>query len=172
VTYNYDRVIEYYFQSVLKGMFQLDQDAAASIADRIPVVHLHGLIPQGRPFGSFPSTPSADVFRDIAAGIKIIHSGPSPSDPEFEEARILLAGAEVICFLGFGYHPLNIERLGLTHLLRTHVRRPEVICGFFGMREAEISTALSRLGLGSIAIAPKQGSEPAELFLRSHVELY
>jgi hypothetical protein len=35
------------------------------------------------------------------------------STSELEAARQLLMTAETICFLGFGYHPINLERLKL-----------------------------------------------------------
>jgi hypothetical protein len=45
-----------------------------------------------------------------ASSIKIISEG-SEDEPELRKARELLNQAEVIYFLGFGYHPENLRRL-------------------------------------------------------------
>jgi len=42
--------------------------------------------------------------------IKIIHEAIDDT-PEFEAARNLLSQAEIICFLGFGFHSTNLRRL-------------------------------------------------------------
>jgi hypothetical protein len=43
--------------------------------------------------------------------MKIIHEGIA-NEPQFAQAHNILSESEIICFLGFGYHRLNMERLG------------------------------------------------------------
>ena len=47
----------------------------------------------------------------VSTEIKIADEG-SEKDSEFEKARQIIGEAAVVCFLGFGYHPKNIQRLG------------------------------------------------------------
>ena len=48
----------------------------------------------------------------ISKGIKIIHEDISKND-DYIQALGLLNDAEKIYFLGFGYHPTNLDRLNL-----------------------------------------------------------
>jgi len=47
-----------------------------------------------------------------ASGIRIIHENATTNTP-LESARALISGAHRVCFLGFGYHRTNLERLGI-----------------------------------------------------------
>ncbi len=52
-----------------------------------------------------------DTVRQAAKSISIIHEGDDiPSEPQ-AKAQDLLRNAEDIWFLGFGYDPLNVQRL-------------------------------------------------------------
>jgi hypothetical protein len=51
-----------------------------------------------------------DVVKRCASTIRVLHEG-TIDDPELAIAHKLLSAAGVICFLGFGYHQVNVERL-------------------------------------------------------------
>ena len=48
-----------------------------------------------------------------ADNIKIMSEESGELPEEFQEARILIANAKALYFLGFGYHKTNMDRLGI-----------------------------------------------------------
>jgi hypothetical protein len=117
LTFNYDRSLEHFLFTALKNSSGKTEDECASKLNSIPIIHLHGDI------GNLPhinqslarhyNTNITPDLLDVATKrIKIIHE-KTTDDFSFELARKFLSESEVICFLGFGYHPINIERLGI-----------------------------------------------------------
>jgi hypothetical protein len=114
ITFNYDRSLEHYLLTVLQHSHKREFNECADMLAHIPIVHVYGQLSQRR-----YSHPEARIYRpdlenfggvrSAAAGIKILHE----TEPKFDQAHKLLTAADRVCFLGFGYHPLNIERLQL-----------------------------------------------------------
>jgi hypothetical protein len=52
-----------------------------------------------------------DLLDEARQHIKIIHENTDGRDEDFKRANTLLNNAEQIVFLGFGYNPINLERL-------------------------------------------------------------
>ncbi len=115
ITFNYDRSLEaYLFMALLKMYHDATQATVVEVLSKIPIIHVHGQLDflgwqtegkGGRPYdGRF----SAEIIRQSAAGIRIVHEATSV---EFVEAHKALNEAERIYFVGFGYHPTNMERL-------------------------------------------------------------
>jgi hypothetical protein len=123
VTFNYDRVVEHFFYTSLLNAFGKSIEDTAKIVDRIPVIHLHGRLgylpwqnTQGVvPFGSLTlDKPAMETF---LKEIKVVHEDITDGrDKEFTGAKELLAEADRIYLLGFGFGGRNVERLGLRDL--------------------------------------------------------
>lgn len=155
VTYNYDRSFERYFERVLEQTYP-DLAAAGAQAARqlreavLPVVHLHGAL--GEVADKVLTAPdrmqlnTLEFHRSVAASIRIVHE-EKPTG-EYQTAHEWLRQAEVVCFLGFGYHPTNVKRLDLLTQIRG---RAGVFFGgtAFGLEEAEIARAQAALQLGN-----------------------
>lgn len=115
VTFNYDRSLEHYLFRVLQTRSGAADRAAENLA-RLEIVHVHGrlgglypLVSDGRPY--LPQI-SSDKIRTAADQIIVVGEA-SGKTVEFERARALLFEAERIIFLGFGFHPESIRRLGV-----------------------------------------------------------
>jgi hypothetical protein len=120
VTFNYDRSLERFFFLRLKQLYGLNEFDGVAEASKIEVVHVHGSLGD-REFRDVPynvTDPRSDLVQRASANIRIISeaAGPEPT-PQFSRAHELLESAEAICFLGFGFHPENIARLGLAKLV-------------------------------------------------------
>jgi hypothetical protein len=116
LTFNYDRSLEHFLFTALKNASGKSEDECAAKLKFIPIIHLHGDLGALPHMGSDLARPyNADItpmaLNIATKRIKIIHEGIE-NDPQFERAHKILSDSEVICFLGFGYHPLNMERLG------------------------------------------------------------
>jgi hypothetical protein len=119
VTFNYDRSLEHFLFLALKHSYGLSDEECAEQLKAVPIVHVYGTLGGclHSDDGSRPYEPTVtpDVVKQCTSAIKIVHEGTT-DDPELATAHDLLMAANVICFLGFGYHPANVERLKLDML--------------------------------------------------------
>jgi hypothetical protein len=115
ITFNYDRSLEHYLLTTLRYAHGRSYDECAQMLRRIPIHHVYGQISR-HPYPdreARPYTGDRSKYQYVgyaARGITLLHD---EARPELEAARQLLMTAETICFLGFGYHPINLERLKL-----------------------------------------------------------
>jgi hypothetical protein len=120
VTFNYDRSLEMYLLNTLRARWGRAENDVADLLRTFSIIHVHGnmgYVPwQGKDGGQTRDyTETARTARDIeiaANGIKIISESLDSSD-EFEQAKKLMAIADRIVILGFGYHPVNMKRLNV-----------------------------------------------------------
>ena len=140
VTFNYDRLVEYFFTEVLRNAYDLSlNDARALRAIAAPVLHLHGSIEDKR-FGAPPQSFDKDTLQTLGKGIRIVHD--APSEQVFQRAYKKLQVADRVCLLGFGYHETNITNLNFP----LWSNRLELVGSVFGLRRAEIALARERIG--------------------------
>lgn len=119
ITFNYDRSLEYFFLLALTNSYGIKIDEAVNLLKTIDIVHVYGqlgkldhLDKKGR---RYSQSLGVKTIRKSISAIKILHEHSGESD-EFTEAFKLLRKASTICFLGFGYHPINLERLRIKDL--------------------------------------------------------
>ena len=121
ITFNYDRSLEHYLLVALRNTYGRDIDECIDVLRAIPIVHVYGQLSRHPyPFdkGSLAYRTGGDEYFaavNAAAGISLLHE----AEPALDQAKALLDGAERVCFLGFGYHPTNVERLRLLNSARS-----------------------------------------------------
>ncbi len=124
LTFNYDRSLEYYLRTVAEvrmarrsaGVvaFEVRGPHRLAVAQGPTIVHLHGHLgnlpglENSRPYGPVES---AENVRIAAASLQLL-SDARPDSEEFKIARSAIEAADRILFLGFGFHPKSVERLG------------------------------------------------------------
>jgi hypothetical protein len=122
----------------LKHSFNRSDTDCSEKLFEIPILHVHGLLGElsipgvtaGRPYDSHLDAASV---RLAARGIRIVHENIEEY-PIFHDAKQRLLDAKVICFLGFGYHSLNLQRLEISRL-----RSNRTVCGtILGLKHAEV----------------------------------
>ena len=116
ITFNYDCSLEAFLFQALQNLYGLDAGKAKDLLGKIPIIHLYGslgagLISQDNERGYSPEL-KENWITEAAKRIKILHEA-DPSTDEFQHAHEILRAASEIIFLGFGFHPNNIERLNL-----------------------------------------------------------
>jgi hypothetical protein len=114
LTFNYDRSLEHYLSTALQNSYNLHSSECREMMKHIPIIHLHGDLGSPPYMGGRPFAPefSKQSLEQAATGIRIIHEG-FDGDEHFARARKILQQSQKICFLGFGYDPTNIQRLGV-----------------------------------------------------------
>ncbi|MGA2602736.1 MAG: hypothetical protein ABSG14_00765 [Verrucomicrobiia bacterium] len=135
ITFNYDRSLEQFLYTAIKYKYGISHEVTVDLLNTIPIFHLHGMLdplpffhPGGRPYST---TTSTQIIRRAATGIKIIHDDVQDS-LQFRRSVQYLAEAEKICFLGFGYHRTNLERLQMKEW-----GFGQVYCSSYGLTNAE-----------------------------------
>ena len=145
ITFNYDRSLEYYLLNSLIHSHGKKRDECANALAQIPIVHVYGQLGE-RPYpqqGSRQYRPNEVEYfiyvKTAADGIKLYHEEAKVAT---EKARELLTGAKRVCFLGFGYHAFNVDRLKIGESLDLSTTIFGTTCGLIGM---EIQKAKNRL---------------------------
>ena len=120
VTFNYDRSIEFYlFVTFRQTNERKKHEECVKQFKRIPIIHVYGSLgplplndcEDGIKYNSYWD--SSDLKKWYQS-IDILRKGRTPKN--FKEAHNVLMNANRIYFLGFGFHPINVERLGLRSL--------------------------------------------------------
>lgn len=142
ITFNYDRSLEEYLFTVLKRHHGKSDIECASKLNEIPIIHFYGKLgdldwqhPEGRPYNdsSNDNLRSRNIIKLSAEGIKTMHD-------DYDRSGVieLLSKAEIIYFLGFGYDPNNLEKLGINKLIKKYeeMDKPKIVRGTaFGIKD-------------------------------------
>lgn len=153
LTFNYDRSLEQYLFTCLINAYGKSIEKCAEKLKSISIVHLHGDLGELQFLGNTNfmrpySTILSDFTVNVATQrIRIIHEGIE-NEPQFAQAQKILSESEVICFLGFGYHPLNLERLGFNVNPKGiyNYRGKYILGSTFGLTQVE-SNQVNRYGI-------------------------
>jgi len=146
ITFNYDRSLEAYLHTAIMNRFDMSNDHASTILSHVPIVHVHGVL------GDYPSVPyaaakSSGEILEASKGIRIIHEMKDRPDSfcseAFETSHDLLAEAERVFFLGFGFHHENLERFRFFSPENCSGR--EIRATAYGMGSVARSSLLKRL---------------------------
>lgn len=150
ITFNYDRILEYILSEAIAARMKLSNEAAFEKLKQMKIVHIHGRVTslpgesqhRGFEYGFYKKERSKIVnvgLNRIGSALprpggtfladEIATFGGIPLKTVYQnsdvnaEAQTLLAQAERVLFLGFGYHPLNMKILDSDDLLKTSGKR-------------------------------------------------
>ncbi|MEO5888149.1 MAG: hypothetical protein ABIQ77_10840 [Anaerolineales bacterium] len=143
VTFNYDRSFEYFLYYAFMNSYHMDSTQAIELMNQIPVLHIYGnlgapkfLDKDGRDYEKHVSMESIQKCID---GLKII-SEVEDTHPTFPQVHQTIDAARRVIFLGFGFHPVNVQRLNLRST--KYLRVFGTVCN---MKDGEISRVRSTL---------------------------
>jgi len=153
VTFNYDRSLEQYLTYAMGARFKrAPEECSQRLSEGwVRIIHVYGKIVGD--YGRKSNTPDeiqASLTDDALANLRVIPEGRN-EDPVLSQARDALLRAERICFLGFSFQKLNLDRLAArTSCTDLHygqtVRRP-VWGTAYGLTERQIRQAEQRCGV-------------------------
>jgi hypothetical protein len=114
--FNYDRCVEHYLEQSLRKHYGVGDSEVYSVLKILRIIHPYGTIAnlpwednQGLPFGFPINRPNLLM---MAGQIKTFTERVE-DDGALIAVRNEIAEAEVLVFLGFSYHELNLKILGL-----------------------------------------------------------
>lgn len=113
VTFNYDRVVEYFFFHSIKSYFDLKENETEKIIkEDLNIVHVYGSLGpingvNSIEFGDFED--SRSIFK-ASQNIMTFTEGVN-EELEMKQAMNWCEDADVLLFLGFAYLPLNLAAL-------------------------------------------------------------
>jgi hypothetical protein len=119
ISFNYDRTLECYLCGVISNNFRISRAKAASWLSEEFVIHPHGTLgPYHGERLHWLSTDRPERYMRVKAALSSIAviSEAKPQTSAFREARTLIKNAAAGIFLGFGYHPRNMTRLGFPNI--------------------------------------------------------
>ena len=123
IIFNYDRSLEQFFYTVLKKLYgeNKDEQKIFEILKKLPIIHVHGQIGfmpwQNQNHREYAAQLNAQNIKTTAENIGIFTEIKAEHN-NFLKARDLINKANIVCFLGFGFHPYNMEKLNATYLLK------------------------------------------------------
>jgi hypothetical protein len=115
ITFNYDRCIEHFLVQALKNYYGFDDDKAKSIVNEVTILHPYGQtgnLPwqtggKKAEFGG-PENINGSHILSLSTEIKTF-SERIDENETLHSIRRCVKEAETIVFLGFAYHPANLE---------------------------------------------------------------
>jgi len=127
ITFNYDRSLEHFLYTALKYTYNKPDNSTCEMIQKIPIIHVHGWLgplewqesggrPYMKPFNDIPQSSISAAQLQFAAEQILVLSEGKKATSEYNKAFDYLKDAQRIYFLGFGYHPQNMERLRLHEL--------------------------------------------------------
>lgn len=174
ITFNYDRSLEQFLHESLRNSFtEVPEEHITQSLRQLKILHAYGqMVPlrwqdaeEGIDYK--PQEVDEPLLKRAAANIKTIYERAATR--ELEDARQLLACAEQVFFLGFGYARENMDVLGLPAVLSPHC---QVYGTAFGLIEAERKRVLASLhdlrGVEQARTSIESGDVDCHMLLRKH----
>lgn len=128
ITFNYDRSLEAFLHQVIKATFGLDDSSAEESRMAFAVYHVYGslgdyLPSQGARFGPHrDSKTQGEFLNEARTKIKVMPTARGVTRDE--QATMMLADADVIGFMGFGFDEINCKRLDILEAAFRHKSVP------------------------------------------------
>ncbi len=133
ITFNYDRFLEKWLFERIQNSFGLNEDATLKILQRIPIHHVYGKL------GDFPYLTNINPTQEwikASQNIKTIFDAEKDLNT-LDASKELLTNAKVVCLLGFGFHPENIELLELAQTINKDNSPNIVASSIYGITATE-----------------------------------
>lgn len=157
ITFNFDRSFERALFQTLQAAYSLNDVDCSTLCHKIQLLHFHGDLgepswlvdslgprQESRDYVCEPHIPDRDSIKWCADRIRLGSEGAV--EATMEDAHLLLDSAKRVCFIGFGYDPLALERLNIAELTRGKVVRGTALGRSHGER-GPIEAAFDKIHL-------------------------
>lgn len=115
IIFNYDRCIEHFIYNSLQNYYGLKPDESGKYVNEIEIYHPYGVVGslpwQDKQSVAFGSKISSKELLNLTSKIKTFTEGTDPNSSEILAIRDSIINADIIVFLGFAFHKLNLKLL-------------------------------------------------------------
>lgn len=116
VSFNYDRCLEHFLHGALQNYYSMSPEQASETLSHLEIFHPYGTVGQlpwkepqkGIDYGG---EPYSQQLSSLATQIRTFTEGTDETASEIVTIRSTLRTAQRVAFLGFAFHPLNLELL-------------------------------------------------------------
>jgi hypothetical protein len=137
----------------LQAYYSIGRGAAKELLDSLTIIHPYGStgkLPweEGEWKCAFGHKPDTETLLSISGQIKTFTEGTESNNSRISEVRKLLRLARRVVFLGFGFHPLNLELLYSKQAVPFRKDDSHVFATTYSMSDSnrrDIAESLSRL---------------------------
>jgi hypothetical protein len=153
ITFNYDRSFEQVLRNSLSASHPEFRDTGREFeaaVNAFPIFHLYGSLgslsqsdPSYLKYGGEDHPALPKTILAAAERIRLYHQAKFESSP-LEQIQTSIQQAETICFLGFGFYPMNIKLLRFCGLGKNDETRH--YASSFGLQRGEEEAARQALG--------------------------
>jgi hypothetical protein len=153
ISFNYDRSVEHFLHNSFKNYYEMSEQEATAAMNCLDIFHPYGTVgnlpwsrqPESIEYGG---TAEYKTLLNLAKGIRTFSEGTDEADSNIAKIRTLLASSGRLVFLGFAFHPLNIELLFGKRMNDAHQRKSwtgKVFATTKGLSESDIEVVRSDL---------------------------
>lgn len=151
---NYDRCVEHFLFHALQNYYGVSAEWSAALLKNLAIYHPYGSVgplPWQEHNGSVDlgAEQGSNGVLALAQRIRTFTEGTDPEKSDIENIRTRLLDSQIILFLGFAYHRLNIQLLcadGVAHTNPTETKYFGTAVGLSDSDCAEIRQELCELG--------------------------
>ena len=116
VSFNYDRTLEHFLFHSIQNYYRSSPERAADILKNLVIFHPYGKVGNlpwqntgtSVPFGG---DMHCTALLQVSTGLRTFTEGTSETESQIDSIRTTVFDAEILAFLGFAYHELNLELL-------------------------------------------------------------
>lgn len=112
IIFNYDRCVEHFSHCSIQNYYRVSPEEAAKMLHSLTIYHPYGKVGDlpwqgGSRRVSFGAEPSAQQLLDLSKEIRTYSE--ESQGPEIGKIREVIRDAEILVFLGFAFHPMNVK---------------------------------------------------------------
>jgi hypothetical protein len=116
ISFNYDRCLEHFLHGALQNYYSMSPEQATAAMSHLQVFHPYGTVgalPWSDPSRGveYGAEPSSHQLNALAAQIRTFTESTDPTSSDIVTLRSTISSAERMAYLGFAFHPLNLELL-------------------------------------------------------------
>lgn len=170
IIFNYDRCIEHFLYHSLQTYYQIDARKAAEIVNGIEIYHPYGAVGH-LPWQNcgtsvdFGAEPNAEQLLSLAEQIKTFTEGTDTDSSQVLRIRQRVVEADILVFLGFAFHYLN-----LTLLTPGASGTPATRSGDYDYFATAFGTSENDCKIIKTDIARMKGKQPSDANLRNDLK--
>ena len=114
INFNYDRCLEHFLHCSLQNYYHLTYQDASEILSTLQIFHPYGKVgympwENAEPKVGFGSEVHPATLNNMASEIKTFTEGTDPTTSDISTIRNFVADAQIIAFLGFAFHRINLK---------------------------------------------------------------